>query len=79
MEFKDRLREAMELRGLRQVDMVRLFNEEAKRLGVEKFIKLTRPIISNHLSGYSGATALRVLIYARVLDVDPEWLFGLDK
>ena len=79
MEFKDRLREAMSRRGLRQVDMVGLFNEEAKRIGMDKRIKLTESMVNNHLSGHSGATALRLLIYARILDVDPEWLYGLDE
>lgn len=64
-EIKDRLREAMELRGLRAVDLV------------EK-TEIPKGAISYYLAGRSQPKADRIYLLARALDVSEAWLLGYD-
>lgn len=64
-EIKDRLHEAMELRGLRAVDLV-------ERTGIPK------GTISYYLSGRTQPKADRLYLLARALDVSETWLLGYD-
>ncbi len=64
-DIRDRLREAMELRGLRAVDLV-------ERTGIPK------GTISYYLSGHTQPKADRLYLIARALDVSEAWLLGYD-
>ena len=64
-EIKDRLREAMERRGLRAVDLV-------ERTGIPK------GTISYYLTGHTKPKADRLYLLARALDVSEAWLLGFD-
>ncbi len=62
-ELKDRLREAMERRGMRAVDLV-------ESTGIPK------GTISYYLSGKTEPKADRLYILAQVLNVSEAWLLG---
>ena len=64
-EFKDRLKIAMDVRGIKAVDL-------AKRLGVKE------GTISHYRSGYSKPKRERLIEIGRILSVDPAWLMGID-
>lgn len=64
-KMQDRLKEAMELRGVRSVDLV-------ERTGVPK------GAISYYLAGKSQPKAERLHIIAKALDVSEAWLLGSD-
>lgn len=64
-EFKDRLKIAMDVRGIKAVDI-------AKRLGVKE------GTISHYRSGYSKPKKDRLIDLANILSVDPAWLMGID-
>ena len=64
-EIKDRLREALKLRGLRAADLVEL-------TGIPK------GTISYYLSGHTQPKADRLYLLARALDVSEAWLLGYD-
>ena len=64
-EFKDRLKIAMDVRGIKAVDI-------AKRLGVKE------GTISHYRSGYSKPKRDRLIEIANILSVDPAWLMGID-
>lgn len=64
-ELKDRLKEAMEARGLRAVDMV-------EKTGIPKVT------ISYYLSGKTTPRSPKLYEIARVLDVSEAWLLGYD-
>lgn len=61
----DRLQEAMELRGLRAIDMV-------ERTGIPK------GTLSYYMSGKTEPKADRVYIIAKALDISEAWLLGFD-
>ncbi len=65
VELKDRLRQAMELRGLRATDLV-------DKTGIPK------GTISYYVSGKTEPKADRLYIIAQVLDVSEAWLLGYD-
>src|SRR5699024_3671651 len=65
MCFNKRLREAMELKGIRQTDLVR-------KTGISK------SGISQYVSGEYEAKQDKIFILAKALDVDPSWLMGKD-
>ena len=65
VELKERLREAMEKRGMRAVDLV-------EATGIPK------GTISYYLSGKTEPKADRLYILAQVLDVNEAWLLGYD-
>lgn len=64
-EIKDRLREAMERRGFRAVDLV-------ERTGIPK------GTISYYLTGHTKPKADRLYLLAQALDVSEAWLLGFD-
>ena len=64
-EFKDRLKDAMESRGLRAVDMV-------EKTGIPKVT------ISYYLSGKTKPRSDKLYEIAQVLDVSEAWLLGYD-
>lgn len=64
-EFKDRLREAMNKEGLKQVDL-------SRKTGI------SAPTISDWLKGKYLAKQDKVAILAKALNVSPTWLMGLD-
>ena len=63
VELKDRLREAMELRGMRAVDLV-------EQTGIPK------GTISYYLSGKTEPKADRLYILGQVLNINEAWLLG---
>lgn len=65
IEFKDRLREAMDLRGLKQIDL-------ANKTGINK------SMISFYLSGRNMPNSKNVLKLARALNVSDAWLMGYE-
>lgn len=65
VKMQDRLKEAMELRGVRSVDLV-------EQTGVPK------GAISYYLAGKSQPKAERLHIIAKALDVSEAWLLGFD-
>ena len=65
VEFKVRLRQALELRGMRAVDLV-------EKTGIPK------GAVSYYLAGRSQPKADRLYIIAQALDVSEAWLLGYD-
>jgi transcriptional regulator with XRE-family HTH domain len=65
MELRDRLRQAMDLRGLRATDLV-------DRTGIPK------GTISYYLSGKTEPKSDRLYVIAQALDVSEAWLLGYD-
>ena len=65
VELRDRLRQAMDLRGLRATDLV-------EKTGIPK------GTISYYLSGKTEPKADRLYILAQVLDVSEAWLLGYE-
>lgn len=65
VELKERLREAMEMRGMRAVDLV-------EQTGIPK------GTISYYLSGKTEPKADRLYILAQVLNINEAWLLGYD-
>ncbi len=65
VELRDRLQEAMRVRGMRAVDLV-------ERTGIPK------GTISYYISGKTEPKADRLYILAQVLDVNEAWLLGYD-
>lgn len=65
VEMRDRLREAMERRGMRAVDLV-------EATGIPK------GTISYYLSGKTEPKADRLYLLAQVLDVNEAWLLGYE-
>ena len=65
VEFKIRLKQALELRGMRAVDLV-------EKTGIPK------GAISYYLAGRSQPKADRLYIIAQALDVSEAWLLGYD-
>ena len=65
VELRDRLREAMDLRGFRAVDLV-------AATGIPK------GTISYYLSGKSEPKSDRLHLIAKVLDINEAWLLGYD-
>lgn len=64
-EIKDRLREALEMRGLKAIDL-------SRKTGVPK------NTLSNYLKGLTKPKADRVYQIAAALDVSEAWLLGYD-
>lgn len=64
-ELKDRLKEAMDIRGLRSVDLV-------DKTGIPKVT------ISYYLSGKTIPRSKKLYLLAQALDVSEAWLLGYD-
>ena len=65
VELRDRLRQAMDLRGMRATDLV-------DKTGIPK------GTISYYLSGKTEPKADRLYIIAQALDISEAWLLGYD-
>lgn len=64
-EIKDRLRDALDLRGLKAVDL-------SDRTGIP------RSVLSYYINGKAKPKADRLYIMAKALDVSEAWLLGYD-
>lgn len=64
-QFKDRLKRALELRKMRQVDLV-------QRTGLDK------TLINKYLAGVNKAKQDKLTVLADALDVNEVWLMGYD-
>lgn len=64
-EMKTRLRQALEKRGMAQVDI-------CKKTGIEK------SLLNKYLSGVSNAKQDKLSLLAKALDVNEVWLMGYD-
>ena len=72
--FAERLREAMELRNLKQVDVIRLVESLEDTQG----IKLGKSHMSQYLSGKTEPRTEVLSVLAKVLQVNQLWLQGED-
>ena len=70
----ERLKEAMEAKGLKQVDVIRL----AEPIGREHGVRIGKSHISQYLSGKSEPRKDILKVLARTLEVDESWLAGRD-
>lgn len=71
---KDRLKELMQNRGLKQVDIVNLAKPFCEKSGV----KLGRNDISQYLSGKVEPGQHKLFVLAQALGVSLQWLMGYD-
>jgi transcriptional regulator with XRE-family HTH domain len=69
-----RLRQAMEEKGMRQVDLLEAVKPYCKRYGVN----ISKGQLSQYLSGRNEPGQMRIFILALALDVSEAWLMGLD-
>ena len=67
--FAARLRDAMELKGLKQVDLLRIAAADGFKLGKSQ--------VSQYVSGKTQPRAETLAFIARALDVDESWLAGI--
>lgn len=70
----DRLKRIMSERGLRQVDVLKLAAPCCEKYGV----KMNKSDLSQYLSGKSQPMRDKLLVLGEALDVNPDWLMGLD-
>lgn len=63
--FKDRLNEALIIRGIKPVDL-------------SKKTHISEATISQYRNGYAEAKSERLVMIANTLQVDPSWLMGID-
>ena len=68
--FAKRLKEALERRGFKQVDLLRIAQEEG--------IKIGKSHISQYVSGKTFPRADTLRFLAKALQVEEEWLCGRD-
>ncbi len=71
---KERLKELMQERGLKQIDIVNLAKPFCEKSG----IKLGRNDISQYLSGKVMPGQHKLFVLAQALDVSLQWLMGYD-
>lgn len=76
-DFKNRLRQAMDEKGYRQVDVVEKYEAYCKKNNIEN-LKLSRSHLSMYLSGKFEPSSPRIAILAKILDVSEAWLIGYD-
>lgn len=65
--FSNRLKEAMNIRGFKQIDLVEKSNGY-----------FDKSQVSRYLSGYYKAKQDKLYVLAQILDVNESWLMGLD-
>lgn len=70
----ERLRQLMDERGMRQVDVLREARPYCDQLGV----KLGRNDLSQYLSGKVEPGQFKLTVLALTFDVNESWLMGLD-
>lgn len=71
---KERLKEIMEIRGLKQADVVRLAQPYCKKYGV----KLTAPNMTQYIKDGREPSQDKLVILGLVLNVSESWLMGAD-
>lgn len=64
-EPKDRIREALEIRNIRQIEL-------SKKSGISK------GLINNYLSGYAKPKRENLILLGKALNVSEAWLMGYD-
>ena len=69
-QFSDRLKQAMEEHGYKQVDLIRLVNETGSPRGIH----VGKSHISQYCSGKTTPRADILHVLAQVLEVSPAWL-----
>lgn len=71
----ERLKQIMDERGLRQVDIVDLCKPFCEQYDV----KIEKPHISQYVSGFSEPRSDKLAILSMALGVDETWLMGYDN
>lgn len=69
-----RLKEIMEVRDLKQADVLRM----AKSASLQYGVKLTKTDLSQYVSGKTEPGQRKLFILSKALGVNPAWLMGLD-
>lgn len=72
--FKDRLKELLEMQNMKQIDLVKLSQENSKTYGKP----LSRSMVSRYLSGEYEPNSSNIVMIAELLDVSEAWLLGFD-
>ena len=70
----ERLKEIMEKRNLKQVDVLKLCEPYAKKFGV----KFPNSALSQYLSGRNDPKQYKLTVLALALNVNESWLMGYD-
>ena len=70
----ERLREVMDIRNLKQADIVRLCQPYAEKLG----IKFQKSALSQYISGRNEPNQYKLTVLALALNVSESWLMGYD-
>lgn len=69
-----RLTQAMDEKGMRQVDLLEAVKPYCKRYGVN----ISKGQLSQYLSGRNEPGQMRIFVLALALDVSEAWLMGLN-
>lgn len=69
-----RLKEIMDMRGIKQIDIVKM----AEPFCIQYDVKLGRNDLSQYVSGKAKPTQKKLLILSKALGVSVAWLMGLD-
>lgn len=70
----ERLQEIMDMRGLKQADIVRLCQPYAEKLGT----KFQKSALSQYMSGRNEPNQYKLTVLALALNVNESWLMGYD-
>jgi transcriptional regulator with XRE-family HTH domain len=70
----ERLQEIMAMRGLKQVDILKMCEPYAKRMG----IKFQKSALSQYISGKYEPNQYKLTILSLALNVSETWLMGFD-
>jgi repressor LexA len=70
----ERLQEIMDMRGLKQVDILRLCQPYAEKLGT----KFQKSALSQYISGRNEPNQYKLTVLALALNVNEAWLMGYD-
>lgn len=70
----ERLRDLINTRGLKQVDILKLCQPYCKKYGV----KMNKSDISQYLSGKAEPSQDKLIVLGMALDVQESWLMGFD-
>jgi transcriptional regulator with XRE-family HTH domain len=70
----ERLQEIMDMRGLKQADIVRLCQPYADKLGT----KFQKSALSQYISGRNEPNQYKLTVLALALNVNEAWLMGYD-
>lgn len=73
-DFAERLKEIMDIKGLKQVDVIKL----CEPVGAEYGIKIGKSHMSQYISGKTQPRTDILTVLARALDVNELWLYGED-